>query len=47
MSKLRGIYIRRKDRTVEPDKDGKYPIKWFIARVNTSIPPEHKMLRAY
>lgn len=44
MAKLKGIYILRKDKTVEPDKDGKYPIKWFTCRVNAGIPDTHRMI---
>lgn len=47
MSKTRGIFIKRRDLTVEPDKDGKYPVKWFPCKVNAGVPPSHKMLREF
>ena len=47
MKRIKKIAIRRKDHTVEPDKDGKYPIRWFLARINSEIPPTHRLCKPF
>lgn len=37
--------IKRKDITVQPDKNGNYPIKEVIVKYNASIPSTHRMLK--
>lgn len=37
--------IKRKDMTVQPDKNGNYPVKEFIVKYNAEIPSTHKMLK--
>lgn len=45
MRKFRGLIIRRIDKTVQPDKNGKYPLEYFRAKVSNNIPPDHKICR--
>lgn len=39
--------IKRIDKTVEPDKNGKYPIKEFLVKYNAEIPASHPMLKRH
>ena len=46
MKNFRGIFIKRVDRTVEPDPRSKqYPVPVLRVWVNNDIVPSHKMLK--
>lgn len=44
MNKMKGIFISRIDKTVEPDPKKGYPVKVFRVWVNSAIPNTHRML---
>ena len=44
MKKFRGIFVKRIDKTVEPDKKtGKYPVVTLRVRVSNDILPDDKI----